>query len=63
MAVDASMPAAFRGLFEPHRYKVFYGGRGGGKSRAFARALLLTGVQRPGVCCVPARCRTPSGIA
>ena len=47
MAVDASMPAAFRGLFEPHRYKVFYGGRGGGKSRAFARALLLTGVQRP----------------
>lgn len=47
MAIDASMPAAFRGLFEPHRYKVFYGGRGGGKSRAFARALLLTGVQRP----------------
>ena len=29
MAIDASMPAAFRGLFEPHRYKVFYGGRGG----------------------------------
>ena len=47
MAIDASMPTAFRGLFESHRYKVFYGGRGGGKSRAFARALLLTGVQRP----------------
>lgn len=45
--IDASMPAAFAGLFHPHRYKVYYGGRGGGKSRAFARALSITGTQRP----------------
>lgn len=43
----AQIPEAFRGLFEPHRFKVFYGGRGGGKSRSFARALLLLGTQRP----------------
>lgn len=41
------IPEAFAELFEPHRYKVFYGGRGGGKSWAFAVALLLTGLQRP----------------
>jgi len=45
--VIAQIPAAFRGLFEAHRFKVFYGGRGGGKSRSFARALLLLGTQRP----------------
>ena len=44
---NAHMPEAFRGLFEAHRFKVFYGGRSGGKSRAFARALLLLGTQRP----------------
>ena len=43
----AQMPEAFAGLFEPHRFKVFYGGRGGGKSRSFARALLILGTQRP----------------
>ena len=42
-----SIPSAFAGLFEPHRFKVFYGGRGAGKSRSFARALLLIGTQRP----------------
>ena len=47
MAIDAPIPAAFKGLFEPHRYKVFYGGRGGAKSRSFARALLIMGTQRP----------------
>lgn len=35
-----AIPAVFSGLFEPHRYKVFYGGRGGGKSWAMADALL-----------------------
>lgn len=30
----------FRGLFEPYRYKVYYGGRGSAKSWSFARALL-----------------------
>ncbi|MGE4471073.1 MAG: PBSX family phage terminase large subunit [Desulfovibrio sp.] len=37
----AQIPVAFSGLFEPHRFKVFYGGRGGAKSRSFARALLI----------------------
>jgi phage terminase large subunit len=39
-------PAAFRELFEPHRYKVYYGGRGKGASWAFARALLLQVAER-----------------
>ncbi len=47
MTVDASLPAAFSELFRPHRYKVFYGGRGGAKSRSFARALLIIGTQKP----------------
>ncbi len=33
-------PIAFAELDKPHRYKVFYGGRGKGASWAFARALL-----------------------
>jgi phage terminase large subunit len=40
-------PDAFQFLFEPARYKVAYGGRGGAKSWAFARALLILGAQRP----------------
>lgn len=30
-------------LFEPYRYKIFYGGRGGSKSISIARALLIQG--------------------
>ena len=37
--------AAF--LFEPHRYKIMYGGRYGIKSWSMARALLIIGAQRP----------------
>jgi len=37
---------AFRELFRPARYKVYYGGRGGAKSWAVARALLLKGVEK-----------------
>lgn len=33
-------------LFEPHRYKVVYGGRGSGKSYAIADILLITSLQR-----------------
>jgi hypothetical protein len=40
-------PAAFRHLYCPIRYKVYYGGRGGAKSWAFAQALLVQGMQRP----------------
>lgn len=45
MAIEFPEKLAF--LFEPHRYKVAYGGRGSGKSWSFARALLLLGAQRP----------------
>lgn len=34
-------------LFEPHRYKIAYGGRGGAKSWGFARALLIEGASKP----------------
>lgn len=37
-------PPKLKPLFQPARYKVFYGGRGGAKSWGFARALLLIGV-------------------
>ena len=40
-------PAPFQPLFQPHRYKVYYGGRGSGKSMSFARALLILGATRP----------------
>ena len=36
-------PEAFDFLFEPARYKVVYGGRGGGKSHSVAKALLVLG--------------------
>lgn len=41
-----AIPAVFAGLFEPHRYKVFHGGRGGGKSWAFADALISMTMQK-----------------
>lgn len=40
--VNLSFPPVFvPWLFEPHPYKIAYGGRGGAKSWAFARALVL----------------------
>ena len=47
MQGKAEFPEKLAFLFEPHRYKVAYGGRGGAKSWGFARALLLIGAQRP----------------
>ena len=44
--IDASFPAKAKFLFQPSRYKVMYGGRGGGKSFAAARALLLQGIAK-----------------
>ena len=38
-------PSAFEDLFRPARYKVYYGGRGGGKSWMVARALLIKGLE------------------
>ena len=43
----AEFPEKLRPLFEPHRYKVAHGGRGGAKSWGFARALLIKGAERP----------------
>ncbi len=40
------MPAWAEPLFEPRRHKVAHGGRGSGKSWAFAMALLIMGSQR-----------------
>ena len=36
-----NIPPAFKELFKPKRYKVYWGGRGSGKSWAFALALLI----------------------
>lgn len=41
------LPKALEFLFEPHRYKVAYGGRGGSKSWGVARALLIQGWKDP----------------
>lgn len=42
-----SIPEAYAFLFDPIRYKVAYGGRGGGKSYAIVDALLLLGMRNP----------------
>ena len=42
----AQFPSKLEFLFEPHRYKVAYGGRGSGKSWGFARALLALGASK-----------------
>lgn len=51
MATD--FPAALAFLFDPCRYKIAYGGRGGAKSWGAARALLIQGAEKPlrVVCC------------
>lgn len=44
---EIQIPEVFEPLFSPKRYKVYYGGRGGGKSHAIVRVLLVMGMQRP----------------
>lgn len=44
--VQWEFPEAFEFLFQPHRYKVAYGGRDSGKSWNYARALLLLGAEK-----------------
>jgi phage terminase large subunit len=41
------IPNKFYFLFKPKRYKVMFGGRGGAKSHAIARALLIMGSKSP----------------
>jgi phage terminase large subunit len=45
--VVAEFPEKLAGIFEPHPYKVLYGGRDGAKSWTIARALLILGTQKP----------------
>lgn len=45
--VKAEFPRSLAFLAQPARYKVAYGGRGGAKSWAFARQLLIDGAQKP----------------
>lgn len=47
MKIETEFPAKLKFLFEPARYKVAYGGRGGAKSWGFARALLLQAYWKP----------------
>lgn len=41
------IPIAFKFLFQPARYKVAWGGRGGAKSWNFARALIIKAAENP----------------
>ena len=45
--VKAEFPDKLAELFQPHQYKVLYGGRDGCKSWSIARALLILGTQKP----------------
>lgn len=45
--MNVDFPEKLQFLFEPARYKIAYGGRGGAKSWGFARALLLQGANKP----------------
>jgi phage terminase large subunit len=45
--IDIDIPDVFGGMFEPWRFRVYYGGRGGGKSESVCRALLAIGMKNP----------------
>lgn len=42
-----SVPSKFKGVFQPYRYKAFYGGRGSAKSHSVAIALLILAAKSP----------------
>jgi len=44
---SVQLPEAFADLWEPARYKAFYGGRGSAKSHSFAQALIIQAAQKP----------------
>lgn len=46
MSLEVEIPEILGPVFEPRRYKIMYGGRGGGKSVTVAKALLIMGLQR-----------------
>ncbi len=45
--IKAEFPEKLECLFQPGRYKIIYGGRGGAKSWGVARALLIKGAEKP----------------
>jgi phage terminase large subunit len=45
--MQVQLPKKLEFLFQDHRYKVAYGGRGGAKSWAYSRALLVKAWQQP----------------
>jgi phage terminase large subunit len=47
LELEADLPQKLECLFEPSRYKVLYGGRGGAKSWSIARALLIMAAAKP----------------
>lgn len=42
---EISFPKKFKDIFKPSRYKVYYGGRGSGKSWSAAKALILMAIE------------------
>ena len=47
MESNAQFPVKMSSLFDKARYKVYYGGRGAGKSHSAAKALLILGAKSP----------------
>ena len=41
LELSLSLPVKLAGLYQPRRYKVMHGGRGGGKSHGVAEVLLF----------------------
>ena len=44
---NAEFPVKMAGLFDKARYKIYYGGRGAGKSHSVAKALLILAARSP----------------
>jgi phage terminase large subunit len=44
---NAQFPVKMASLFDKARYKIYYGGRGAGKSHSVAKALLIMGARSP----------------
>lgn len=44
LKISLTIPEAFKPLFDPYRYKVFYGGRGSAKSWSVADALIIRAI-------------------
>lgn len=47
LAISLTLPEKLEPLYEPRRYKVMHGGRGGGKSHGVAQVLLELGARSP----------------